>query len=97
MRRRKNNHDRGRVRENQMEEPVKKKQRGGGVVAHESVPKYIVDALKVNGKSLCIANTLERGCLREPGKCRFEHADLPSDLDAKVMEWIKAQNKKKSQ
>ena len=82
-------------KEEKSEERPKKKQRGAG--GHDSVPSFVVDALKVDGKSLCVGNALDRGCLRGSDKCRFMHSDLPSDVSVKVTNWIKDQNKKKTQ
>lgn len=78
-----------------IDERPKKKPRGAG--GNEAVPSFVVSALKVDGKSMCIANALDHGCDRGKDKCRFEHGDLPKNLDPKVVEWIKNQNKKKSQ
>ena len=61
------------------------------------MPSHVVEALKVDGKSLCVGHVLDRGCTRGEEKCRFAHGKLSDDLDKKVLDWIKGQNKKKSQ
>ena len=90
---------RGAVRFQDQEEPRKKtpKAGGGGNGAHDTVPSHVVEALKVDGKSLCVGFVLNRGCSRGKDKCRFMHDKLPNDMDQKVMDWIKGQNKKKSE
>ena len=77
------------------EHPKKKAHKVDGKV--DQVPSHVVDALKVDGKSLCVGFVLDRGCTRAKDKCRFIHAKLPDNLDQKVLDWIKGQNTKKSQ
>ena len=88
---------RGGVRFQEREEEQRKKTPRVGSPGNDKVPPHVVEALKVDGKSLCVGHVLARGCSHGKDKCRFVHASLPDGLDQKVMDWIKGQNKKKSQ
>ena len=87
---------RGGDRLQERDEPRKKTPKVGSP-ANDTVPSHVVEALKVDGKSLCVGFVLARGCSRGKDKCRFAHAALPEGLDQKVLDWIKGQNKKRSQ